>query len=348
MRSDGYRRELVLLQKEEAKLRKELARFEGDAVKARVAANAKRMSAANARSPSSIQSHLRAADAEDKKLAAASKKVGEIQGKLAANADRQRAKQRRLDAALKSEQTAQDHADEGRRRKEKAHAREVTRLLRPTVHHIFVREPEPERLRVLYMTASPKGEADDTLRVDIEMNSVLRAIRASKHRDLIDIRPRPAAAPQELVDGINDFRPHVVHFSGHAGALGLLFDSACVRNPGEHLVSYKQIAQLLSATDQSPTLVFLNACDTADGAKELLEAVPLAIAMNAPVGDVSAVVFATHFYAAIAGAQSVANAVNQAVAMTELALQVEMNLVTVCAVDGIDPAAVRLVVPKPE
>jgi CHAT domain-containing protein len=343
MGSDSYRAELVRLQKEEAALRKDLARYEGDAAKARAAAAAKRKSAMSTKSPSSIQSFLRTAEAEDKKAAVAAKKVADFHSKIAVIAERQRSKQRSLDTAQKSEQTLRDRADEVRRRREKEHARDIARLSRPTVHHVIIREPEPERLRVLYMTASPVGAPEHALRVDAEMNNVLRAIRASKHSDLIDLSPRPAAAPQELVDGINDLRPHVVHFSGHAGARGLLFDNASVTDPGDHMVSYGQIARLLRATDNPPMLVVLKACDTASGASELLEAVPLVVAMKAPVGDASAAVFATHFYAAIGGAQTVAAAVDQATVMTEIALQIDMDLVTLCAREGVDPGATKLV-----
>ncbi|PTT51571.1 hypothetical protein DBR33_06105, partial [Stenotrophomonas sp. HMWF022] len=66
MGSESYRSELVRLQKEEAGFRKELARHEGDAAKARAAANAKRKAAAGSRSTSTISTNIRAAEAEDK------------------------------------------------------------------------------------------------------------------------------------------------------------------------------------------------------------------------------------------------------------------------------------------
>lgn len=339
-----YRSELVRLQKEEATLRNELARHETDAAKARAAASGKRRSATSASSISMVHSYIRGAEAEEKKAAEATKKAAGVQDKLATNASRQRDKQRSLDSSLKSEQSARDRADDSRRRKEKDHAREIARLSRPTVHYVHMREPEPEKLRVLYMTASPPG-ATDPLRLDAEVNNVLRAIRGSRHRDLIDIRPRPAASPQDLIDGINDFRPHVVHFSGHGGPDGLLFDNASVTDPQERLVSFASLAKLLAATDQPPTLVFLNACDTADEAAVLLDAIPALIAMDAPIGDASAAVFSTQFYAAVGGAQPLSKAVEQAKAATEIALDLDMDLVTLRVRPDIDATVLRLVAP---
>lgn len=174
---------------------------------------------------------------------------------------------------------------------------------------------------------------------------MLRAVRASKHRDLIDIQHRPAASPQDLIDGINDLRPHIIHFSGHAGAPGLLFDKADVIDPGEQTVGYRQLARLLGATDQPPTCVVLNACDTAEGALELLEDVPVVIAMNAPVGDASAAVFATRFYAAVGSAQPVGKAVDQAVIATEMALSTDMELVTLLTRPEVDASVLKLIEP---
>jgi hypothetical protein len=345
MGSESYRSELVRLQKEEASLRKDLARHEGDAAKARAAANAKRKSAAISKSASTIATSLRGAETEDMRAVDAAKKVAALQDKLATNAARQHDKQRYLDNALKSEQSSKDRADDARRRKEKDHAREISRLSRSMVHHVYVRSPEPEKLRVLYLTASPTEDGAGALKVDVEVNNVLRAVRASKYRDLIDIQHRPAAAPQDLIDGINDLRPHVIHFSGHAGAPGLLFDNGDIIDPGEHTVGYKHLARLLRATDEPPTCVVLNACDTAEGALELLEAVPVVIAMNAPVGDASAVVFATRFYAAVGGGQPIGKAVEQAVVATEIALSTDMDLVTLCARPEVNASVLKLIEP---
>lgn len=344
MSPDYYRSELARLIKEEAGLRKDLARHEDGTAKARAAAHAKRRSASGSRSTLTISMYLSGAESEEKKSVEAAKKAAGVQEKLATNASRQREKQRGLESAVKSERSSKDRADEIRRRKEKEHVREIARLSRPTVHHILIPTPEPEKLRVLYLTASPPGH--DALRVDVEVNSVLRAVRGSKHRDLIDILHRPAAAPQDLVDGLNDHRPHVVHFSGHGGAPGLFFDNASVSSPSVQLVGYRQLAKLLRATECTPTCVLLNACDTTVGALELLEAVPIVIAMNAPVEDPSASVFATQFYAAVGGGQPVGIAVEQAVAMTEIALSTEMDLVTLCTRPEVDASVVKLIEPS--
>ena len=70
------------------------------------------------------------------------------------------------------------------------------------------------------------------------------------------------------------------------------------------------------------------------------------IAMNAPVGDASAVVFATRFYAAVGSAQPISKAVEQAVVATEMALSTDMDLVTLCARPEIDASRLKLIEPS--
>ncbi len=181
------------------------------------------------------------------------------------------------------------------------------------MHHVFVRLPEPEKLRVLYLTADPDPERP--LRTDAEVNNVLKALRGARHRDLIDLQQRPAATPQDIMDGVNDLRPHVIHFSGHGGGQGLSFDTASLEEPHTSNLSFDVLARVIGATDTPPTLVVLNACDTLDGAELLLEVAPVVIAMADEVGDITAGLFASQFYAAIASAQSVGSALRQAKAM---------------------------------
>lgn len=363
MLSDQSKREVARLMKDAGALRVQIGRQEEAAGKARGEAQRKRASAGRATSKSSRDMHLRQAEGEDKKVAAAEKKIGDLQKKLGDNSDRLRAKERSLRSALQTEQASADRAADQRRRKEKAerdarakadakrreidraHARDLARLSSSTIRHVLVREPEPEKLRVLYLTASPMTEGAIPLRVDAEVNNVLKVLRAAKYRDLVDLQHRPAAAVEDLLNGLNDHRPHVVHFSGHAGG-GLLFDNASLIDAGEQLVGYKAVARLLTATDQPPTLIVLNACETVEGATEMLEAAPVVIAMSDTVGDASAAVFATQFYGAVAAAQPIGVAVDQARAMIQVALPEEPDLITVFAVDDVDPYAVSLVKPN--
>jgi hypothetical protein len=359
--SDSYRAELTRLGTAAATLHKELAKAEEDAGRARTEEARKRKSAAETKSLSMIQSYLRAAESENKKVITAEKKIADLRGKLAQNTVSQNSKMKSLASAEKNERAALDRLEQQRRQREKAagdanereatrrrqkekdHARELGRLASATVRHVYVREPEPEKLRVLYLTASPPG--GDTLRIDAEVNNVLGALRGAKYRDLIEIWPIPAASPQDLINGINDRRPHIVHFSGHGSSHGLFLDNASFDAPEGKILGFDVLAKLISATDEPPALVVLNACYSLDGADLLLEAAPVIIAMADAINDTAAGVFATQFYAAIASAQPVGAALRQGQAMMEAALMVDSGVVQHVARDDVDIDTLRLVQP---
>lgn len=348
-RIDISNREMARLRDAEATLGKDIARTEQAAAKARAESARKRASAMKTRSLSSRQSYLRSAEAEEKKVVAAEKKLADLRKRSAQNAAAQTARARSLRSAEKSEREAQDRADHRRRQVERSHAKDIARLSRPTLKLVMVREPQPEKLRVLYLTANPEAIEQEFhnpdgsvvkesawLRTEAEVRSVKQALRASRYRELVDFDHRSAATYEDLVDGINDLRPHIVHFSGHGGSKGLLFDNGSVDAPEGHALSFSILAETLAATDEPPTLLVLNACDTLEGSDAILPAVPVIIAMSDSIADTAAALFATRFYAAVAAAQSVGSSLRQATAAMRAALLEDADLPQISVRDGID------------
>jgi hypothetical protein len=220
-----------------------------------------------------------------------------------------------------------------------------------------VRSPEPELLRVLYLTANPEatettiahpdGSVESSgvwLRVDREVREVKKILRSSKHRDQVTVEHLPAATAMDLLDGLNDHRPHVVHFSGHASSLGVVMENDDGAEDGADL-EFGLLARLLGATDEPPRLVVLNVCQSLAGADELLETVPTVIGMADTILDTAAVVFAARFYAAIASAQSVASAVEQGRTAMAVASLDGADLPEIRTRDDIDPSTLILVEP---
>jgi hypothetical protein len=184
------------------------------------------------------------------------------------------------------------------------------------VHYVHIKPPEPEKLRVLYLTANPGLD----LRTDTEVRQVQQALRDAKYRDLVTVEQRPAATFQDLLDGLNDVQPHIIHFSGHGGGETLVMDRGDLEGGADHSVSFSLLVKALGATDNPPTLLVLNACDTLDGADVILPAVPVIIAMSDNVLDLAAILFAQQFYAALASGQSVGSSLKQAKVAIEAAM----------------------------
>lgn len=357
-RSDTLRSDIARLETAAAALRRDLARHEDAAAKARAAAGKNWQEADRTRSDSSRRSALRMAGEQDKKLVAAEKKIGELTTKLAANSKAQSDKRRSLTAAERSERQVLDRDVQRRRREEKTHAQEIARLSRPTVRHVEVRAPQPEPLRVLYLTANAEAEDSTTvapdgsattvsryLRLDREVREVQQTLRGARYRDLVDVRHRPAATAEDLIDALNDVRPHLVHFSGHGWTGGIVFDNGDLDDPQEHPVEFDLLAEVLAATSTPPQVLVLNACETLHGADLLLPAVPVVIAMADSIDDTAAIVFARRFYAAIASAQPVGIALAQAQAAMRLTALEDADLPQVAVRDDVDADALVLVRP---
>lgn len=318
MSEKQYRDKLAQLARQEAAERNTFAKANTAAAKFRATATSALGRVTQTTSDSMIRSHRRAAETAEKSAAAEDAKAARAAAKLAQLAKDSASARTNLErveqaTARKSEAQRKQAAQvsQKERQAEKNHAREIARLSRPEVRYVHevrvIPEAKPETLRVLYMTAN--SEMD--LRTEAEVRAVQKAVRGSLHRDHIDISYRPSATPEDLLDGLNDLRPHVVHFSGHAGDAALLFDNGDLGSPEGRDVAYEPLAAALSATDMPPALLILNGCDTLEGAEVLLNVSATVIATADSIGDIAAATFAARFYAAVASGQSVGAAVNQ-------------------------------------
>ncbi|MGI5170808.1 CHAT domain-containing protein [Spirillospora sp. CA-253888] len=203
--------------------------------------------------------------------------------------------------------------------------------------------PRAEPLRILYLTASSRGD----LRVDEEIRRVKAGVRAATHRDLVRIEHLPAATATDLLDGLTRFVPHVVHFSGHAGREVLVFDTGGDAHGAGRPVRASAFVRALQAVDVPPELVVLNACRTRAQLAELVKVVPLAVGMSEGVQNTDAMVFAARFYAALTEGQSVRGAYRVAKVQMELIGLPDADLPVLEHAPDVDPAAVKLVLPAP-
>lgn len=162
------------------------------------------------------------------------------------------------------------------------------------------------RLRIAFLSTNPDGD----LRTDMEVRDVQFAMRRTNLRDSVSIRHVPAARLSDLLSELNEFRPTVIHFSGHAGGGTVVFEDETARSGGA-VIDYSLVATFLEATDAPPKLLVLNGCDTYAGADVFLTSVDVVVAMLDSINDSAAGYFATQFYSAIGNGQSLRSALEQ-------------------------------------
>lgn len=67
--------------------------------------------------------------------------------------------------------------------------------------------------RILVLSANPKNTG--RLRLDEEVRDIEEALQRSQNRDEFEICHKWAVRPRDVARAILDYKPNIVHFSGH-------------------------------------------------------------------------------------------------------------------------------------
>lgn len=310
-----------------------------------------RQAATNTESSSTQASKLRESERKEKDAASAAKTAADWATKASRYAAEEaslivklsKTEQSEALTAEKKRQRTQQQADQRTAAQRRMLELRVTNSEKGLVE--LARElpaPKPERLRVLILGASSKGD----LRVGREQKRIRAAVESALHRDLVELDVRPAATTADLLDGITKFRPHIVHFSGHSNADLIVFEDENDEPHDGAIVTAAAFARAVQATDDPPLLVLLNSCNSAAQIDALVKSVaPFAIGMADSITDADAISYAAQFYAAMANGQSIGSAHASGQAALDLAGVDSAQLPTLVWADDVDPNMVVLVTP---
>jgi hypothetical protein len=113
-----------------------------------------------------------------------------------------------------------------------------------------------------------------------------------------------ATQPKDIQQAMLDFKPQIVHFSGHgAGQDGLVFEDASGQ---EKLVEATPLANLFKAfSTRGLECVVLNACYSVFQAEAIAQHVNYVVGMNRAIGDRAAIEFSFGFYSALGAGESI-------------------------------------------
>jgi hypothetical protein len=163
-----------------------------------------------------------------------------------------------------------------------------------------------KKCKVLILSANPAGTRQ--LDLDEEIREIAEKLRASKHRDSVELIPRFAARPDDFQQAILEHRPDIVHFSGHGSSTGELLFLDRDRNPKP--VDRDALVWLFRTLKDNVRVVLLNACYSDAQAGAIADIIDCTIGMKRGIGDNTAIVFAASFYRAIGFGRSVQEAFN--------------------------------------
>lgn len=154
---------------------------------------------------------------------------------------------------------------------------------------------------ILFLAANPKNSTP--LLLGKEVQEISDALQRSKKRDKFQLEQQWAVTPRQMQRAVLDYKPEIVHFSGHgAGEDGLALEN----ETGQiKLVNAKALAGLFELFMDRVECVVLNACYSEVQAQAIAHHIPYVIGMKQAVGDNAAREFAVGFYDALAAGESI-------------------------------------------
>jgi len=183
----------------------------------------------------------------------------------------------------------------------------------------FAGELPPRPLRILFMACAPKEQQQ--LNYEREEVALLRAIARAGPNVAVDFGDMGTF--DELRQRINDFKPHVVHITGHGvlGEDGMGYFAFEDESGGSDLRSSEEIHRRLFA-GSGVQCVFVSGCQTGKAPPVAAlggicqglvgDEVPLAVGWAASVADSIATDFASVFYDTLSSGEPVDRALTQA------------------------------------
>ncbi len=215
---------VLRLTKQQADVQKSIASQQDRLSKMRRDTAKLRQDAAKTKSASIRASKLQQAESKEREVARAEKRLSELYVKksnvdaaLARNLDN-------LRRAQGQQQRRSDAQDKHRRQEELRHFQEITRQVE-NQSRLQASVPRqlpvdairigdlPKKIIVSVFAANPRDTG--RLSLDEEVRLIEEKIRAS--RGAIELRSHWATRPDDLLQSLNQDRPHIVHFSGHLG-----------------------------------------------------------------------------------------------------------------------------------
>lgn len=162
----------------------------------------------------------------------------------------------------------------------------------------------PEKIKILFLAASPANEVH--LQLDIEFREIGERLQKAKYRDSFDLVSKWAVRVSDLSGYLMEYKPDIVHFSGHGSDSHELI--LLNKNGDSHPVSAERLSDLFSLLKENIRCVILNACYSEGQAQAIAKHIDCVIGMSDAIADDSAIVFAEHFYQALAYGKNVEDA----------------------------------------
>ena len=177
---------------------------------------------------------------------------------------------------------------------------------------------EKQTLRILFLASDPSNAS--RLHLGKELQSVRDKLDDNLH---FEIKDHLATKPNDVMNEIMNYKPHIVHFSGHGNETGEL----CFEDEQGKAKSMppEALASLFRLATDHVKCVIVNTCYAEKQANAIAQYVPVVIGTKKEISDDAAFNFSTGFYTALEPDLS-QNSLNKAFNLGCIAIQFDGNL----------------------
>ena len=206
------------------------------------------------------------------------------------------------------------------------------------------REREPvtlsnsAKITILFLAANPRDT--DPLELANEERTIRKALNESDLKPYFDLRPVAATRAEDLSSYLIDYKPDIVHFSGHGSKKGELYfvdhlgQSKPVREkvdkgvakPKSEPIEDSVLAELLRQFKETVKCVVLNACHSEMQAHAIHKHIPCVVGMSKAIRDDSAIAFAEGFYRGLGDRRDVRKAFDMGKAQVGVMVSNDRNI----------------------
>lgn len=160
-------------------------------------------------------------------------------------------------------------------------------------------------LKILFLAS------DAGLGLDLtgEFKKIKAVISSSKFPDSISLFSKFDVSVEDLFQSLNEYCPHVLHFSGNMDGSSVLLSS---KDGSVKTVKESALVGLLRVLNDNIRLVILNACNSLSCAEAISEVIDCAIGVKGEISDSAAITFSESFYRGIGFGRSVKDSFDQA------------------------------------
>lgn len=157
--------------------------------------------------------------------------------------------------------------------------------------------------KILILAANPK--TTPWLSLDEEVRQIESCLTRAKQREKFDIKSIWAVRFRDLQRALLEYKPQIVHFSGHGEKDGLMLEGDL--GIGMTIPS-KALSGLFELCSRYVECVILNACHSAPQAVAINKHINYVIGMPGKIKDKAAIEFAVGFYDALGAGEAVEEA----------------------------------------